>query len=149
MRCLLTSGGNNVLPLHWTWAVPQWRAQNSFVFTWQDPQHQLNTSSQRRLSSTLFSAETEDSTTPAPVLTRVYGGTIESILCRCISAWYWNCSVLDRKTHLRVVRTGEMIVRVMLPFVRDIYAKPPALRMAKPTPLTLFILSSYWKRVPQ
>ncbi|KAK3529628.1 hypothetical protein QTP70_032507 [Hemibagrus guttatus] len=35
---------------------------------------------------------------PPPILTTFYRGTIESILSSCITAWFGNCTVSDRKT---------------------------------------------------
>ncbi|KAK3552526.1 hypothetical protein QTP86_013893, partial [Hemibagrus guttatus] len=35
---------------------------------------------------------------PTPILNTFYGGTIESVLSSCITAWFGNCTVSDRKT---------------------------------------------------
>ncbi|KAK3547943.1 hypothetical protein QTP70_001323 [Hemibagrus guttatus] len=35
---------------------------------------------------------------PPPILTMFYRGTIKSILSSCITAWFGNCTVSDRKT---------------------------------------------------
>ncbi|KAK3543080.1 hypothetical protein QTP70_010531 [Hemibagrus guttatus] len=35
---------------------------------------------------------------PPPILTMLYRGTIESVLSSCITAWFGNCTVSDRKT---------------------------------------------------
>ncbi|KAK3515244.1 hypothetical protein QTP70_012461 [Hemibagrus guttatus] len=35
---------------------------------------------------------------PPPILTVFYRGTSESILSNCITAWFGNCTVSDRKT---------------------------------------------------
>ncbi|KAK3572559.1 hypothetical protein QTP86_000434 [Hemibagrus guttatus] len=48
-------------------------------------------------------------------------GTIESILSSCITAWFGNCTVSDRKTLQRIVRTAKKIIRVSLPSITDIY----------------------------
>ncbi|XP_053092891.1 uncharacterized protein LOC128318848 [Pangasianodon hypophthalmus] len=56
---------------------------------------------------------------PPPILTMFYRGTIESILC--MTAWFGNCTVSDRKTLQRIVRTAEKIIRVSLPSIMDIY----------------------------
>ncbi|KAI5088080.1 gastrula zinc finger protein XlCGF28.1-like [Silurus meridionalis] len=58
---------------------------------------------------------------PPPILTMFYRGTIESILSSCITAWFGNCTVSDRKTLQRIVRTAEKIIRVSLPSIMDIY----------------------------
>ncbi|KAK3556334.1 hypothetical protein QTP70_007104 [Hemibagrus guttatus] len=52
---------------------------------------------------------------PPPILTTFYRGTIESILSSCITAWFRNCTVSDRKTLQRIVRTAEKIIGVSLP----------------------------------
>ncbi|KAI5609016.1 gastrula zinc finger protein XlCGF28.1-like [Silurus asotus] len=39
---------------------------------------------------------------PSPILTTFYRGTTESILSSCITAWFGNCTVLDRKTLQRI-----------------------------------------------
>ncbi|KAK3515575.1 hypothetical protein QTP70_024589 [Hemibagrus guttatus] len=39
---------------------------------------------------------------PPPILTTFYKGTIESILSRCITAWFGNCTVLECKTLQRI-----------------------------------------------
>ncbi|KAK3567367.1 hypothetical protein QTP86_019902, partial [Hemibagrus guttatus] len=48
-------------------------------------------------------------------------GTIESILSSCITAWFGNCTVSDRKTLQRIVRRAEKIIGVSLPSITDIY----------------------------
>ncbi|KAI5087280.1 gastrula zinc finger protein XlCGF28.1-like [Silurus meridionalis] len=58
---------------------------------------------------------------PPPILSMFYRGTIESILSSCITAWFGNCTVSDRKTLQRIVRTAEKIIRVSLPSIMDIY----------------------------
>uniref|UniRef100_A0A0S7ER42 PPUP7203 n=1 Tax=Poeciliopsis prolifica TaxID=188132 RepID=A0A0S7ER42_9TELE len=40
------------------------------------------------------------------ILTNFYRCTIESILTNCITVWYGNCSVSDRKALQRVVKTA-------------------------------------------
>ncbi|KAK3530044.1 hypothetical protein QTP86_010332 [Hemibagrus guttatus] len=50
-----------------------------------------------------------------------YRGTIESVLSSCLTAWFGNCTVSDRKTLQRIVRTAEKIIGVFLPSLRDIY----------------------------
>ncbi|KAK2920678.1 hypothetical protein Q8A73_000163 [Channa argus] len=58
---------------------------------------------------------------PPPILTMFYRGTIESILSSCITAWFGNCTVTDRKTLQRIVRTAEKIIGVSLPSIMHIY----------------------------
>ncbi|KAF7701776.1 hypothetical protein HF521_001059, partial [Silurus meridionalis] len=58
---------------------------------------------------------------PPPILTMFYRGTIESILSSCITAWFGNCTVSDRNTLQRIVRTAEKIIGVSLPSIMDIY----------------------------
>ena len=43
------------------------------------------------------------------ILKRFYSCNIESILTGCITAWYGNCSVFDRKALQRVVHTALYI----------------------------------------
>uniref|UniRef100_A0A3B1IU70 Reverse transcriptase domain-containing protein n=1 Tax=Astyanax mexicanus TaxID=7994 RepID=A0A3B1IU70_ASTMX len=58
---------------------------------------------------------------PPPILTLFYRGTIESILSSCITAWFGTCTVSDRKTLQRIVRTAERIIGVSLLSITDIY----------------------------
>ncbi|KAI5616377.1 gastrula zinc finger protein XlCGF28.1-like [Silurus asotus] len=58
---------------------------------------------------------------PPFILTMFYRGTIESIVSSCITAWFGNCTVSDRKTLQRIVRTAEKIIGVSLPSIMDIY----------------------------
>ncbi|KAK3510770.1 hypothetical protein QTP70_022483, partial [Hemibagrus guttatus] len=58
---------------------------------------------------------------PPPSLTMFYRGTIESVLSSCITAWFGNCTVSDRKTLQRIVRTAEKIIGVSLPSIMDMY----------------------------
>ncbi|KAI5085278.1 gastrula zinc finger protein XlCGF28.1-like [Silurus meridionalis] len=52
---------------------------------------------------------------PPPILTTFYRGIIESILSSCITAWFGNCNVSDRKTLQRIVRKAEKIIGVSFP----------------------------------
>ncbi|KAK3539679.1 hypothetical protein QTP70_011538 [Hemibagrus guttatus] len=54
---------------------------------------------------------------PPAVLTGFYRWTIESVLSSCITAWFGNCTVSDRKTLQRIVRTAEKIIRVSFPSI--------------------------------
>ena len=47
--------------------------------------------------------------------------TIESILAGCITAWYGNCSALNRKALQRVVRSAQRITGGKLPTLQDTY----------------------------
>ncbi|KAI5086414.1 gastrula zinc finger protein XlCGF28.1-like [Silurus meridionalis] len=58
---------------------------------------------------------------PSPILTMFYRGTIEGILSSCITAWFGNCTVSDRKTLQRIVRTAEKIIGVSLTSIMGIY----------------------------
>ncbi|KAI4898624.1 hypothetical protein NFI96_006405 [Prochilodus magdalenae] len=58
---------------------------------------------------------------PPPILTTFYRGTIESILSSCITAWFGNCTAIDRKSLQRVVSMAEKIIGVSLPTITDIY----------------------------
>ncbi|KAK3539456.1 hypothetical protein QTP70_008511 [Hemibagrus guttatus] len=56
------------------------------------------------------------------ILTTFYRGTIESILCSCITACFGNCTVSDLKSLQRIVRTAEKIIGVSFPSITDIYS---------------------------
>ncbi|GAA6107150.1 piezo-type mechanosensitive ion channel component 1-like, partial [Tachysurus ichikawai] len=58
---------------------------------------------------------------PPPILTMFYSGTIESILSSCITVWFGNCTISNRKTLQRIVRTAEKIIGVSLPSIMDTY----------------------------
>ncbi|KAK3514968.1 hypothetical protein QTP86_004943 [Hemibagrus guttatus] len=58
---------------------------------------------------------------PPPILTMFYRGIIESVLSGCITAWFGNCTVLDRKTLQRIVKTAEEIIGVSLASITDMY----------------------------
>ncbi|KAI5086511.1 gastrula zinc finger protein XlCGF28.1-like, partial [Silurus meridionalis] len=58
---------------------------------------------------------------PPPILSMFYRGTIKSILSSCITAWFGNCTVSDRKSLQRIVRTAEKIIGISLPSIMDIY----------------------------
>ena len=52
----------------------------------------------------------------------------------CITAWYGSCTVLNRKTLQRVVKTAQHITRTELPSMEDLYSKrlrKKALRIIK------------------
>lgn len=58
---------------------------------------------------------------PLDILKTFYRGTIESILSRCITVWFGNCTVSERKSLQQIVRTAVKIIWVSLPSVMDIY----------------------------
>ncbi|KAK3507179.1 hypothetical protein QTP70_009515 [Hemibagrus guttatus] len=58
---------------------------------------------------------------PPPILTMFYRGTIESVLSSCITAWFGNCTVSDRKTLQQIVKTAEKIIGVSRPSITDMY----------------------------
>ncbi|KAK3527999.1 hypothetical protein QTP86_013111 [Hemibagrus guttatus] len=49
---------------------------------------------------------------PSPILTVFYRGTIENILSSCITAWFGNCTVSERKTPQQIVKTAEKIIGI-------------------------------------
>ncbi|KAM9411203.1 uncharacterized protein ACWYII_026026 [Salvelinus alpinus] len=55
-------------------------------------------------------------------LTNFYRCTIESILSGCITAWYGNCTSLNRKALQRVMRSAQRITGVKLPGLHDTYS---------------------------
>ncbi|XP_013886921.1 uncharacterized protein LOC106534735 [Austrofundulus limnaeus] len=67
------------------------------------------------------------------VITNFYRCTIESILTNCITVWYGNCSVSDRKALQRVVKTAQYIAGAPLPAIKDIYRKRCLKRAGKIT----------------
>ncbi|KAK3556294.1 hypothetical protein QTP70_007044 [Hemibagrus guttatus] len=58
---------------------------------------------------------------PPPILSMFCRGTTESVLSSCITAWFGNCTVSDRKTLQRIVRTAEKIIGLSLPSITDMY----------------------------
>ncbi|KAI5109563.1 gastrula zinc finger protein XlCGF28.1-like [Silurus meridionalis] len=103
----------------------EWRFSTTFLgvhladkLTWS-----LNTSSipKKAQQHLYFLRRLRKTHLPPFILTTFYRGTIESILSSCITAWFGNCTVSDRKTRPRIVRTAEKIIGVSLPFIMDIY----------------------------
>uniref|UniRef100_A0A1A8GH13 Reverse transcriptase domain-containing protein n=1 Tax=Nothobranchius korthausae TaxID=1143690 RepID=A0A1A8GH13_9TELE len=78
----------------------------------------LHRKAQQRL---FFLRKLKKAQLPPRILTTFYRGTIESILSSCITAWFGNCAISDRKTLQRIVRTAEKIIGVSLPSIKDIY----------------------------
>ncbi|XP_062919526.1 uncharacterized protein LOC134354537 [Mobula hypostoma] len=58
---------------------------------------------------------------PHPILTTFYRGCIESILSSCITAWFRNCTISDRKALQRIVRSAEKIIGDSFHAITDIY----------------------------
>lgn len=54
------------------------------------------------------------------VIITIYRRTIESVLCRWITAWYRICTASDHKTLQRILRIAEKIIRSFSP-LSDIY----------------------------
>jgi hypothetical protein len=54
--------------------------------------------------------------------TNVYRSTIESILSGCITAWYGNCTVHNRRALQRVVWAAKCITGGTLPAFQDTYS---------------------------
>ncbi|KAK1794392.1 hypothetical protein P4O66_011272 [Electrophorus voltai] len=83
----------------------------------------LNTSSitKRAQQRLYFLRKLREAHLLSPILTTFYRGTIESILSSCIITWFGNCTVFDRKTLQRIVRTAEKIIGVSLPSITNIY----------------------------
>ena len=57
------------------------------------------------------------------VLMNFYRCTIESILSTCISVWYGNCTVKDKKSLQRVVKIAQRIIKMPLPSIASVYEK--------------------------
>ena len=55
------------------------------------------------------------------ILKTFYTCTVESILTGSITTWYGNCTVRERKSLQRVVRTAQSITGVQLPNLLDLY----------------------------
>uniref|UniRef100_A0AAQ6IB52 Alkylated DNA repair protein AlkB homologue 8 N-terminal domain-containing protein n=1 Tax=Anabas testudineus TaxID=64144 RepID=A0AAQ6IB52_ANATE len=86
--------------------------------TWSLNTRSISKKAQQRL---YFLRKLRKAHLPPPILTTFYRGTIESILSSCITAWFGNCTVSDRKALQRIVRTAEKIIGVSLPSITDIY----------------------------
>ncbi|MCI4389835.1 hypothetical protein PGIGA_G00103570 [Pangasianodon gigas] len=66
----------------------------------------------------------------ADILSNFYRCAIESILTNCITVWYGNCSVADRKALQRVVKTTQRITKTPLPAI-EVVQKKRCLRRAR------------------
>ncbi|KAK3550689.1 hypothetical protein QTP70_002389 [Hemibagrus guttatus] len=78
-------------------------------FTWSLNTTSITKKAQQRL---YFLQRLRKAHLPPPILTMFYRGTIESVLSSCITAWFGNCTVSDRNTLQRIVRTAEKIIGV-------------------------------------
>ncbi|KAK3522390.1 hypothetical protein QTP86_008932 [Hemibagrus guttatus] len=85
-------------------------------FTWSLITSFINKKAQQRL---YFLRRLRKAHLPPPIV--FYSGTIESILSSCITAWFGNCTVSDRKTPQWIVRTAEKIIGVSLPSMMGMY----------------------------
>ncbi|KAI5106360.1 gastrula zinc finger protein XlCGF28.1-like [Silurus meridionalis] len=79
------------------------------------PQHQLH----NKESPALFEKAEKGPTSityPHKILQKD-----QRILSSCITSWFGNCIISDRKTLQRIARTAEKIIEVSFPFFMDIY----------------------------
>ncbi|KAK3514351.1 hypothetical protein QTP70_015880 [Hemibagrus guttatus] len=127
-RWLLTLGEHRVTIFHCSLTDPLWRSpikSTKFLgvhlaenFTWSLNTTSISKKAQQRL---YFLWRLRKARLPPPILTMFYRGTIESVLSGCITGWFGNCTVSDRKTLQRIVRTAEKIIGVSLPSITDRY----------------------------
>ncbi|KAK3561591.1 hypothetical protein QTP86_010669 [Hemibagrus guttatus] len=89
-------------------------------FTWSLNTSSISKKAQKRL---YFLRRLRKAHLPPPILTMFYRGTIESVLSSCITAWFRNCTISDRKSLQRIVKTAEKIIGVSLPSITDMYTK--------------------------
>ncbi|KAK3562385.1 hypothetical protein QTP86_033520, partial [Hemibagrus guttatus] len=87
-------------------------------FTWLLNTTSISKKAQQRL---YFLRRLRKAHQPPPILTMFYRGSIESVLSSCITAWFGNCTVSDRKTLQQIVGTVEKITGVSLPSITDMY----------------------------
>ncbi|KAK3532003.1 hypothetical protein QTP86_003229 [Hemibagrus guttatus] len=87
-------------------------------FTWSLNTSSISKKAQQRL---YFLRSLRKAHLPPPILTMFYRGTIVSVLSSCITVWFGNCTVSDRKTLQRIVKTAEKIIGVSLPSIMDMY----------------------------
>ncbi len=85
--------------------------------TWTTNTTSLSKKAQQRLH---FLRRLKRASLPPPILITFYRGTIESVLTSCITVWYGNYSVADRKTLQRTVNTAAKIIGAPLPSILDI-----------------------------
>ncbi|XP_042162227.1 uncharacterized protein LOC121840854 [Oncorhynchus tshawytscha] len=60
---------------------------------------------------------------PPRVLSKYYPCTFDSVLTRCITAWYGKCSVHYRKARQRVAKKAQYITGIVPPPILDINSK--------------------------
>ncbi|KAK3515013.1 hypothetical protein QTP70_003239 [Hemibagrus guttatus] len=87
-------------------------------FTWSLNTSSISKKAQQRL---YFLRRLRKAHLPPPILTMFYRGTIKSVLSSCITAWFGNCTVSDRKTLQEIVKTAEKIIGVSLPSITNMY----------------------------
>ncbi|KAK3544927.1 hypothetical protein QTP86_029226 [Hemibagrus guttatus] len=87
-------------------------------FTWSLNISSLSKKAQQRL---YFLRRLRKAHLPRPILTMFHRATIGSVLSSCITAWFGNCTVSDRKTLQWIVKTAEKIIGVSLPSITDMY----------------------------
>ncbi|KAI5089719.1 gastrula zinc finger protein XlCGF28.1-like [Silurus meridionalis] len=69
----------------------------------------LNTSSITKKQRLYFLRRLRKAHLPPPILTMFYRGTIESIVSSCITTWFGNCTVSDRKTLQRIAYQANLL----------------------------------------
>ncbi|KAK3521401.1 hypothetical protein QTP70_004339 [Hemibagrus guttatus] len=109
------SAGHQHLPLQLDPGLPDWETSVSpdpVLHLAKDLTWSLNTSSitKKAQQHLYFLRRLRKAHLPPPILPTFYRGTIESILSSCITASFGNCTVSDRKTLQRIVRTTEKII---------------------------------------
>jgi hypothetical protein len=82
------------------------------------------------------------------ILKRFYSWTIESILTGCITAWYGNCSVSDRKAQQRVVRMVQYIGAKLLA-IQDLYNRRCQRKAHKKSLSYRLFSATAWQAVPE
>jgi len=55
------------------------------------------------------------------ILHNLYNCVVQSVLTSCITVWYGNTTVRDRKRLQRIVKTAEKIIKTPLPSLQAIY----------------------------
>ncbi|KAK3551764.1 hypothetical protein QTP70_025400, partial [Hemibagrus guttatus] len=93
-------------------------SKNMENFTWSLNTSSISKKAQQRL---YFLQRLRKVHLPPPILTMFYRGTIESVLRSCITAWFGDCTVSERKTLQRIVKTIDKIIGVSLPSITDMY----------------------------
>lgn len=73
------------------------------------------------LTAALFSTDTEENNLSAELLKAFYHCCTESTLTNCLTSWYANCTVADRKSLQCVIHTSQKIIGRTLPTLEDIF----------------------------